>query len=538
MTWADTTAGIYKMRNGANSAWISLWELDGTFIATDVSLSAGTAGAPSLYFTGDTNTGIYSPGADQVAISTAGSARLFIDSAGKIAIGATSAATQFAIQNSTTSLGVETDTTSGFASGPTIRGYYRASSAYSALGLTGSTVVFGINDVEKMRLDSSGRLGIGTSTFSYLANKLVIDKGSTANDGITIVSSSTSNACIWFADGTTGSEAYRGGIDYNHSTDKMQIYTSAQGNITIDSSGRLGIGTSNPTELLHVVGGSILSTNGFVRTAGSNANAVTTRGFRQTIDGTELLAIYHDNNGAVFNVNASERARLTSDGKFLVGTSTGSAKLEVLSNSTDTSFSTPYVNYAAVLRNDDQTNNNYSGLSFNTKSSIGGDTTVACIAAQCSNHTSGSVAGTLGFFTTGSTLAERFRIGSAGQLGIGGATYGTSGQVLTSGGASAAPTWASVSGLGVGQTWQNVTASRAFGTTYTNSTGKPIEVVIAFAYPGAGAAGQFTVGGVLITFGQVNSAYIQLASGSAIVPPGATYVFSTNTTINQWLELR
>ena len=88
------------------------------------------------------------------------------------------------------------------------------------------------------------------------------------------------------------------------------------------------------------------------------------------------------------------------------------------------------------------------------------------------------------------------------------------------------------------QTWTNVTASRAFGTTYTNSTGAPIMVVVAFAYPGAGAAGQFTVGGVLITFGQVNAAYIQLASGTAIVPAGATYVFATNTTIHQWLELR
>jgi len=114
---------------------------------------------------------------------------------------------------------------------------------------------------------------------------------------------------------------------------------------------------------------------------------------------------------------------------------------------------------------------------------------------------------------------------------------GTNGQALTTDGAGGS-SWSTLALLGVGQTWQNVTASRAFGTTYTNSTGKPIEVVIAFAFPGAGAAGQFTVGGVLITFGQVNSAYIQLASGSAIVPPGATYVFGTNTTINQWLELR
>ena len=88
------------------------------------------------------------------------------------------------------------------------------------------------------------------------------------------------------------------------------------------------------------------------------------------------------------------------------------------------------------------------------------------------------------------------------------------------------------------QTWTNVTASRAFGTTYTNSTGAPIMVVIAFAYPGAGATGVLTVGGVAIQFGQVNAAYIQLASGTAIVPAGATYVFNTTTTKNQWLELR
>jgi hypothetical protein len=40
---------------------------------------------------------------------------------------------------------------------------------------------------------------------------------------------------------------------------------------------------------------------------------------------------------------------------------------------------------------------------------------------------------------------ERFRAGPAGQWGIGGANYGTSGQVFTSGGASAAPSWASIS---------------------------------------------------------------------------------------------
>ena len=48
-------------------------------------------------------------------------------------------------------------------------------------------------------------------------------------------------------------------------------------------------------------------------------------------------------------------------------------------------------------------------------------------------------ADTIAFATAGT---EEFRIGPAGQLGIQGANYGTSGQVLTSGGASASPSWA------------------------------------------------------------------------------------------------
>ena len=114
---------------------------------------------------------------------------------------------------------------------------------------------------------------------------------------------------------------------------------------------------------------------------------------------------------------------------------------------------------------------------------------------------------------------------------------GSSGQVLSTNG-SGALSWATITSLGTGQTWTNVTSSRAVGTTYTNSTSLPITVVIAFAYPSSGGAGVLTVAGVAIQFGQVNSAYIQLASGTAIVPAGATYVFSGSVTLNQWLELR
>ncbi len=59
----------------------------------NVAIQAGSASAPSIYVTGDTNTGLYSPGADQVAVTTGGTARLFVDASGRLLVGTSSAPT-------------------------------------------------------------------------------------------------------------------------------------------------------------------------------------------------------------------------------------------------------------------------------------------------------------------------------------------------------------------------------------------------------------------------------------------------------------
>ena len=51
--------------------------------------------------------------------------------------------------------------------------------------------------------------------------------------------------------------------------------------------------------------------------------------------------------------------------------------------------------------------------------------------------------------------SEKFRVGNGGQLGIGGANYGTSGQVLTSGGSGSAATWSTVSGTTINNNADN-----------------------------------------------------------------------------------
>jgi hypothetical protein len=82
--------------------------------------------------------------------------------------------------------------------------------------------------------------------------------------------------------------------------------------------------------------------------------------------------------------------------------------------------------------------------------------------------------------------------------------------------------------LGVGQTWTDVGASRVSGTTYTNSTGRPIEVVIS----GGTATVSYTINGITGLTSTATS-YMQI---SFVVPNGNTYVVTNNFV--KWLELR
>ena len=94
-----------------------------------------------------------------------------------------------------------------------------------------------------------------------------------------------------------------------------------------------------------------------------------------------------------------------------------------------------------------------------------------------------AAANIIGFATNGT---ERFRVGDSGQLGIGGATYGTSGQVLTSGGASAAPSWATPASSG-----QLIRAPRnlSSGTSYTTPSGCNSILVEMWGGGGGGGTG-------------------------------------------------
>jgi len=127
-----------------------------------LSLAAGTALLPSLAFTGDPNTGMWSPAADTIAFSEGGVEAMRLDSSGNLGIGTSSPSAygKFAVVG-TGDVG-NFDTPSG-ATGLCL--FENGAGRARIRTLNGSDgLAFLSGTTEAMRLDSSGNLGIGTSS--------------------------------------------------------------------------------------------------------------------------------------------------------------------------------------------------------------------------------------------------------------------------------------------------------------------------------------------------------------------------------------
>ena len=89
--------------------------------------------------------------------------------------------------------------------------------------------------------------------------------------------------------------------------------------------------------------------------------------------------------------------------------------------------------------------------------------------------------------------------------------------------------------IGWGQTWTNVTSSRALSTTYTNSTGKPIQIAVGLN-GGAPDAFSYQViidGNTVISTGSDHGMTLTF-----IIPSGSTYRIQSSDSLGSWWELR
>jgi hypothetical protein len=264
----------------------------------------GAAATPSVTFTGDTNTGLYSPGADQVGITTGGTVRLTTTTTG-----ITSA--------------LPVDVPLGAVGTPSIT--FTGDLNTGIYSPAADTLAFVEGGVEAMRIDSSGRLGIGTSaptstlhvqhpaqTTNYWEGKgLLIHEDANANQGIAFYS-------------RAGSEQYIASLvddanSYLIIGTRKSSPTNGVDAITIRGDGKVGIGTASPNQLLQINSSSV---DARIQITNSATGSTNSDGFHLQVNSSDVYFDNKEGGNFVFQSGATEAARIDSSRRLLVGTST------------------------------------------------------------------------------------------------------------------------------------------------------------------------------------------------------------------------
>ncbi len=185
-----------------------------------------SAFTPAIIFdASDPNTGIYSPGADQVAISTNGTGRLFVDASGNVGVGTSSPAP--AIGNGATLHLYGASTTSELrlqrGNGTDLSLLAGSAAGGAAISLNNKfSISTDSNSTQAFTVDTSGRVGIGltspATTLDVNGDVTIADK---------IIHGGDTNTAIRFP-----------------AADTVSVETAGSERARIDSSGRLLVGTS------------------------------------------------------------------------------------------------------------------------------------------------------------------------------------------------------------------------------------------------------------------------------------------------------
>ena len=193
----NSTAGTITTLNSTTGT-ITTGVIPTLTSTTLITSGTGTAASPAIVPTGDTNTGVFFPAADTTAFSTQGTERVRIDSSGRVGIGTTSIGASLDIAKS--------DNTGSVSYFPSLR-------------------VTNTNSTQ----------GDAASTFNYA--RMDVRSG---------------NGTVFADFGTRYDSSYSGAFIGTETSHPVTLQTGGNERLRIDSSGNVGIGTTNPQSPLQV----------------------------------------------------------------------------------------------------------------------------------------------------------------------------------------------------------------------------------------------------------------------------------------------
>jgi hypothetical protein len=243
-----------------------------------------------------------------------------------------------------TSFVYKSDYASGstFSVGPNGSGILQEANGPLAIGTYGvaQPLIFGTNSTEKMRLTSSGNLGIGTNSPT---EKFVVETGINkrvlfSNASSAISDFSTGGSAMIFSRPNDGSNGLTGIFTYNtalgdhnlalasrsdisFATGGNSLYSNAIDRLRIKENGNVGIGTATPGSKLDVVGSGLVRSRIF--SSDNQANLTLTGQFGQIENSNSEFFITNNSptGSLIFRAGSTvERMRINATGQVVIGT--------------------------------------------------------------------------------------------------------------------------------------------------------------------------------------------------------------------------
>ena len=237
---------------------------------------AGSESAPTIAFSADINTGLYSPGSDQLALVTNGSDRLYIDAAGRVGLNNSSPGNYWSSADDLVIGAGSGDTGISLVSSTTGAGFLSFADGDSAsdenvgyIGYNHSTnhFEFHAGGSEVFRIEENGYLGIGTNDPQSIVHVTSGDSGATGSiagtEGVILEAAAGTDVAVQMQSGSNDANyIYFGDADdldigyvkYDHADNSFGIRVNNRDILHIASTGQLGLSTPATNQMLSLNG--------------------------------------------------------------------------------------------------------------------------------------------------------------------------------------------------------------------------------------------------------------------------------------------
>jgi hypothetical protein len=222
--------------------------------------------------------------------------RLRITSTGNVGIGTSSPTTFLDIDSGLTSPIIRL-TSSAEGQIP-----FKIVAGIPAISNSGFSIVDETASANRLVIDSSGYVGIGTgSPGSFFGDNYLVAGNGTGTPTLTIYGSTSGTSYLLFADGAGGADAYRGGLEYSHTSNFLNFFSDGASRMRIDSSGNLLVGK---TELVATTAGHVFYPSGEANHTLASGPAL--KMYRTGSDGQ--IAVFHKTSTEVGSISVTASA--------------------------------------------------------------------------------------------------------------------------------------------------------------------------------------------------------------------------------------